>query len=490
MYYRELARMTSCLAYMCCGARLDRVTDAPNKIILSMTRYLGIDGGYAPFVLVIDFLPCHLDVYPVKRAPQAPAVPQGFTMLLRKHLESRRVASIRLSENDRIFTLEFGPETSPSHALVVELTGAQSNVFLVDLASHEILGAVWRDSERGNASREIHDFYLPPCPPAVMDKTSDRFSEVADSALFEALEASWTARDAKEALEEARAGLKKRLNQGVVRLERRMDALYRDLAKVDAVAQVRREADLLSAYAWQLAQGSAEARLPDFETGETVVIMLDPSISVRENIERRYTRCKRATRAVPQISARLEEAEKQHELLTAVIAELQHAASVQEVKTLETKTGSLLKPLLPRVQATQAKKKAVESHKPYKMFQSRCGISILVGKSAEDNDMLTFRVARGNDWWFHAAHVPGSHVVVKASSPDQETMLDAATLAVHYSKLAQTKHAEVHATQQKYVHRVKGAPAGKVEIRQERVMQIDMEEARIQRLLKTENSQG
>ena len=205
-------------------------------------------------------------IYLTEENKQSPMTAPNFCMLLRKHLESRRVASIRLSENDRIFTLEFGPETSPSHALVVELTGAQSNVFLVDLASHEILGAVWRDSERGNASREIHDFYLPPCPPAVMDKTSDRFSEVADSALFEALEASWTARDAKEALEEARAGLKKRLNQGVVRLERRMDALYRDLAKVDAVAQVRREADLLSAYAWQLAQGSAEARLPDFET--------------------------------------------------------------------------------------------------------------------------------------------------------------------------------------------------------------------------------
>ena len=79
---------------------------------------------------------------------------------------------------------------------------------------------------------------------------------------------------------------------------------------------------------------------------------------------------------------------------------------------------------------------------------------------------------------------------MKSSSPDQETLLDAATLAVHYSKLAQAKHAEVHATQQKYVRRVKGAPAGKVEIRQERVMAIDMEEARVMRLLKTENNQG
>ncbi|MBQ9395426.1 MAG: DUF814 domain-containing protein [Proteobacteria bacterium] len=350
------------------------------------------------------------------------------------------MASIRLSENARIFTLEFGPETSPSHALVVELTGAQSNVFLVDLASHEILGAVWRDSERGNASREFHDFYLPPNPPAVMDKTSDRFSEVADSALFEALEAAWMAWDAREALEEARCGFRKRLKQGMVRLERRMEALYRDLEKADTVAAVRREADLLSAYAWQLEQGSSEAQLPDFETGETVVIALDSSISIRENIERRYTRCKRATRALPQISSRLEEAEKQHAWLEDAMSALQTAVSVQEVKTLETKMGALLKTLLPRVQAVDTKKRIVESHKPYKVFQSRAGVSILVGKSAQDNDTLTFRVARGNDWWLHAAHVPGSHVVVKSSSPDQETLLDAATLAVHYSKLAQAAH--------------------------------------------------
>ena len=489
MYYRELARMISCLSSQCCGARLDRVTDAPSRVILSMTRYVG-EGGYAPLILVIDFLPCHLDVYPVKRAPQAPVVPQGFTMLLRKYLESRRVASIRLSENDRIVTIEFGPEACPSHALIAELTGAQSNVFLIDLGTHEILGAVWQDRERRESSRAIHDFYLPPPPPNKLDKASDRFAAVSGGELLEAMAAAWTERDAREALEDARCGFRKRLKQGMVRLERRMEALYRDLEKADTVAAVRHEADLLSAYAWQLEQGSSEAQLPDFETGETVVIALDSSISIRENIERRYTRCKRATRALPQISSRLEEAEKQHAWLADAMSALQMAASVQEVKTLETKMGALLKTLLPRVQAVDTKKRIVESHKPYKVFQSRAGVSILVGKSAQDNDTLTFRVARGNDWWLHAAHVPGSHVVVKSSSPDQETLLDAATLAVHYSKLAQAKHAEVHATQQKYVRRVKGAPAGKVEIRQERVMAIDMEEARVMRLLKTENNQG
>ena len=38
---------------------------------------------------------------------------------------------------------------------------------------------------------------------------------------------------------------------------------------------------------------------------------------------------------------------------------------------------------------------------------------MLVGKSAEDNDLLSLRLGEPHDFWFHLAGDSGSHVVVR-----------------------------------------------------------------------------
>ena len=40
------------------------------------------------------------------------------------------------------------------------------------------------------------------------------------------------------------------------------------------------------------------------------------------------------------------------------------------------------------------------------------GWEILAGKTDADNDQLSLRAARPNDYWFHVRGVPGSHVVL------------------------------------------------------------------------------
>ena len=60
-----------------------------------------------------------------------------------------------------------------------------------------------------------------------------------------------------------------------------------------------------------------------------------------------------------------------------------------------------------------------------------------VGKNNIQNEELTFKIATGNDWWFHSKTFPGSHVIVKCNNnrdlPDN-TFEEAARLAAFYSK--------------------------------------------------------
>ncbi len=94
------------------------------------------------------------------------------------------------------------------------------------------------------------------------------------------------------------------------------------------------------------------------------------------------------------------------------------------------------------------------------------------GKTAEDNDLLSLRVAAPEDFWFHICGMSGSHVLLKAVSydagePTRELREKAAAVAAYHSKARNAGNVSVSCTRAKFVSKPKGAHAGLVEIRQE-----------------------
>ena len=63
-------------------------------------------------------------------------------------------------------------------------------------------------------------------------------------------------------------------------------------------------------------------------------------------------------------------------------------------------------------------KKVKITSKPFHYLSSD-GYHIYVGKNNFQNEELTFKFATGNDWWFHAKGVPGSHVIVKSEGNEE-----------------------------------------------------------------------
>jgi len=108
-------------------------------------------------------------------------------------------------------------------------------------------------------------------------------------------------------------------------------------------------------------------------------------------------------------------------------------------------------------------------------FESPDGFTVLVGKSARDNDTLTFKVARANDLWMHVASGPGSHVVVR--NPDnlpslpRDTVRFAAALAVGYSSARKGGRSAVHVARRSDVSKPRGWAPGKVALRRYKTVQ-------------------
>jgi predicted ribosome quality control (RQC) complex YloA/Tae2 family protein len=108
---------------------------------------------------------------------------------------------------------------------------------------------------------------------------------------------------------------------------------------------------------------------------------------------------------------------------------------------------------------------------PYRVYISEGGAEIRVGKQAKDNDILSTDPQHrdGGDWWMHAAGCPGSHVIIReetisSSQLPREVELDAAVLAVNYSKAVLSGSVGVTLCRARQVRKPQGAKPGLVQL--------------------------
>ncbi len=130
-------------------------------------------------------------------------------------------------------------------------------------------------------------------------------------------------------------------------------------------------------------------------------------------------------------------------------------ALLKEAKRLKSEVDILQKKL-EDLKLPDEKKR--EPRKPYMEYISQSGFKIWVGRSAMDNDKLTFTLAKGSDLWLHAHHEKGAHVVIRAQKGapfDKETIEEAKLLALKHSQGKNKGKAEVVITHIKNVKKTK-----------------------------------
>jgi predicted ribosome quality control (RQC) complex YloA/Tae2 family protein len=103
------------------------------------------------------------------------------------------------------------------------------------------------------------------------------------------------------------------------------------------------------------------------------------------------------------------------------------------------------------------------------------GFEAWAGRTDQDNDLLSIKVARPDDWWFHVRGMPGSHVILRAlehGSPGRDLLKAAAAIAAWHSKARGGGTVAVAGTLARYVTKPRGAKAGTVQIRRERIFKV------------------
>jgi predicted ribosome quality control (RQC) complex YloA/Tae2 family protein len=467
------------------GARVDAVRAHAERALT-----LELHGRAGPVRLLLSAEPDVTRIHVATARSPRRGAPTAFQQLLRAELGGARLAAIETLPGDRVVALRFEGPRGESR-LVAELTGRHGNVFLVGADGIIRASAARNLSERRRLVPG--ERYAAPAPPpaAAVERAGDvpRFPPVPGGRfpLSAAIERDYAAREEARALAEGRRRLRDPVRAAVARATRALARLAEEAARVPAAEADRRAADVLKANLSRVRRGMSEVAVTEWtEAGPREVrIALDPALSPRANVERHYRRYRRIVESAARVDARAVEVRAREGALRALLARIE-AASLAELERLEKEARRL--GAAPRPAASPRRRRE-EPALPYRTFRSVARTAILVGRGAERNDALTLRVARGNDLWLHARGVPGAHVVVrleKGKSPDQETLLDAAHLAAHFSDVRGAPRVDVAYTRAKYVRKHKGAPPGAVGFSQEKVIALRLEPARIERLLAEE----
>ncbi len=216
--------------------------------------------------------------------------------------------------------------------------------------------------------------------------------------------------------------------------------------------------ELLNAYGYEIISGSSECTVNNYYTGEDITIPLDKDLSPQENSRKYYEKYNKQKRTYEALIEQVAATKTEIDQLESIKTSLEIAVAYEDLVQIkeELVTYGFIRSKGP-IKGRAEKAKSKPFH-----YLSTDGFDIFVGKNNIQNEELTFKIASGNDLWFHAKNMPGSHVIVKTGNtplPDS-TYEDAARLAAYYSKGRDMEKVEVDYVEKKHVKKVPGAPLG------------------------------
>jgi predicted ribosome quality control (RQC) complex YloA/Tae2 family protein len=265
--------------------------------------------------------------------------------------------------------------------------------------------------------------------------------------------------------ETGKAALREVLNGLRERAQRRQRALKESLPRFEEVDRLRRWGEALFAYGYQAQRGDTALEVE----GER--IPLDPLLSAVDNAQAYFREYNKAKAGLEEVPKRLEEAEAELSFLAQVATDLDLAdnpAEVEEVRQELRSAGFIREP---EGGKRKQRDKALPLGRP---VVSTDGMEILIGRSARQNERVTFELGSGGDLWLHARGIPGAHVVVKARGREvpERTLREAAGYAAYFSQSRADTNVAVDFTLQRFVKRLKGGPPGLVNYTNERTLHV------------------
>lgn len=215
--------------------------------------------------------------------------------------------------------------------------------------------------------------------------------------------------------------------------------------------------ELIHTYGYDLEEGAKQLEALNYYTNENVKIPLDPTLDAKANAQKYFDKYGKLKRTYEALTDLIEETKSEIDHLESIATSLDIALTEDDLVQIKEELVEY-----GYIKRKRTDKKAKIKSKPFHYISSD-GYHMYVGKNNYQNEELTFKFATGNDWWFHAKGMPGSHVVVKTNNetdlPDR-MFEEAGKLAGYYSSGRDSDKIEIDYLQKKNVKKPNGSAPG------------------------------
>lgn len=277
-----------------------------------------------------------------------------------------------------------------------------------------------------------------------------------------AIEAFYSAREQLTAHNQRRDAVRRQLVDARERLDFQRQGLATELQRAAELDRLRWEGEMIYGFMHTLTPGQAELIV------EGRTIALDPRLTPVESAQQRFRAYDKAKGALAGVPERLQAVEARLAGLDETLALLELAEGFEQIEGIAREVVELgyVRP------APSSRGQPKLRRQPPLRLDSSDGIAIYVGRSAAQNEQVTFKIGAPDDLWLHARGIPGAHVIVKSGGREvpERTLEEAAQLAAYFCQARAESAVEIDISRRSLVRRIPGAPAGLVTYRAERTI--------------------
>ena len=475
-------------------------------------------------------------IYLTKQAFENPQVPGNFCMILRKYIERGIITSISQYQNDRliIFTINTYNEMGDNadYRLIVEIMGRNSNVILIN-EDNKIIDSIRRVPPTENNNRyiipkatyvfpiqndllnpfevdvsypianyqgiakviqneimnyydgDVKKFLENKIVPNIYTKENKQdfycfllSSFNSDSILtFKTLSEmlDYFYNVCKQTINYTNMDLIKQVKRLITHQNTKLANLIDDLNKAEENLKYKDLGILLQANLYMVKKGMTSINVIDFiHNGEEITIDLNPMLDASKNLKQIFNKGKKASNALIEVTNQINKTKEEIRYLNDILSMLEFATAseLDEIK-LDLITNS---------EQYKNKAKKLSSKKNNKISIQHFNyedVTIYVGKNNIQNDYLTNKLARNNDYWFHVKDGSGAHVVVSVPNNNPSFTLSeqvirlAASIAGYYSKYSKSSTVPIDYTKVQYIKKIPGTKGYHVTYTNQKTIYID-----------------
>lgn len=303
----------------------------------------------------------------------------------------------------------------------------------------------------------------------------DLFDDSGEKSYFSSLSALMASRGHQKT--ESGLGEKRFIAIKLKSLRNRLSAIEEDIRKTQDELLSREHADLVYMSGEDLTSKRSDIVVRD------VRVMLDPTKTLNENAQALYHTYQKAKRGLDYLDRRLEQTNDD----IRTFESFETYADIADTRSLEELSLELIDHgFKSKIQRQKQLKNQIPG---YITIETPKAI-YAIGKNASQNAYLTHTYAHKSDFWFHVRSAPGSHVIVRTMTLDEEVIRTAAMLAAHFSKMRYSQSIPVDYTAIRFIRKIPGHLGSEVTYSHHKTIFIDVIESVIQAVFSQEKKRG